>query len=1449
MTNFAVNKMPVGPVNLMEEDYSEDVNSSAVGDRALALAAAKEVPTEETREAARIGDRSSVLQAKGDSSNLQEKLIEEAIASRNVDLETLQQAVAMAPEKAQVQQELEDFFIEQGILVEGAEYTASDLRYVTNTLIAEQLFRDRISEVADETGFLGHIGDWVDRYLLRQMPIGMIEDLTRRKERKGEELLQAAITMNPTEYKEFIEGYIEELSQEGFFLSDNIFALQDGFEEALNAGYDPLAGVTQAFAALEAVGLGKPLKSGIKGLASLGKADSMVGRVAALEGQEAAAEVAEKTIKTTQGLDPTVITKAGPQAFDEGSSVVRPQSSKVLEIAENNTLWSKIRELDKKGVFGRLASPDEIRAAGVKIVDDYKARVTNKFNNYNIVEDLAGNAIVRTDFGRTKDGLPFKTLKGAEKAALKSEVPEAHAAPVDPDDLSKGYVIRIDKRLDLTGLTKEFDVEAVEYDAIRENLARVFGSNAALDDEYLTALANMGEAGATAVKESAGKFEKVLKTTPRDSKVAIVRVFKELRDGQDADVKQGYSRSEFADKFKEMHPKGLAPTDKDMEAYDALVQFEDAGWLMRANEALVRYVKKDYWALDLGDARGIGKRVDDIPEDTEVFNVSARIFEKVSELGEVPVWRLDIPHQEGDKVVQYVSNPKSVKVLDHSDVMGFNAGGRRVNPKANYFVAFDGERPRAFMTTFTEKQARQAVEQITNIQKMIKSKGGLAKIKETEELDDFILKNNDWNPSITTLREFADLVESKGWDIAKKVSYKQRNGEIVDEGVDSLHKGEKWDTYVKTQLHRYNDTLMDFGGGEAYNVDPVSAILGEFANAATHYTHRAYTYKAAAAWTKRAARKGSGVKLSDSFAKDDYLNQVQHAEITGSGAVARKLRHQRAVIRRRLKMKGPVQQRFEAFGQEVAEFISDSFKGKIQLTSLDPSDKLLSIGFQSAFGFFNVSQFFMQGFHAVTIAAISPVEGLRAAGMAIPLRMALNAGTPEAKKLGIERLTRWFGMSEKDMSELVEYIQTSGRDIVDGDAIELGTGPSYGVSGWGENSYLPSGLSNTLQTATNGGQKLLDFGLKPFRAGERLARMTGITTAFLEYKKKFPKASALSDEGRTWITTREQNLTFNMTASARPMFQEGLMKVPTQWLSYSFRAAEAVIMGRGFSGAERARLAFALMPFYGLTGMGLGASADYITEKTGIKDPEMYIALKYGFLDWLVQEISPVETALASRLAPMTAFTDLYKKIVGGESTMMEILGGPSGDIGSGIVKQFYDTLNEVLNGHTVSLTEDALAILRQPSGLDNVAKGVGILTNGMYRSKTGTILPVEMKPSDALISFLGFSPLEVSEFYSQKSDQFNSDKKLRKFSKEMKKDFQRALQIWREDEQKGTKMFQEIHTKIALSPFSEAQQRQIRNSLSDVSYREVYFIVKDLIERDRNNTALIVEQLFGGEE
>jgi len=267
---------------------------------------------------------------------------------------------------------------------------------------------------------------------------------------------------------------------------------------------------------------------------------------------------------------------------------------------------------------------------------------------------------------------------------------------------------------------------------------------------------------------------------------------------------------------------------------------------------------------------------------------------------------------------------------------------------------------------------------------------------------------------------------------------------------------------------------------------------------------------------------------------------------------------------------------------------------------------------------------------------------------------------------------------------------------------------------------------------------------------------------------------------------------------------------------------------------------------YGLTGMGLGSAADWATEQFGVENKNSYIAMKYGLIDWLIAEYSPVETAVATRLAPITAFADLYRDIIGGEASLIETLSGPSGQITSGIVGQFWETTSELINGHTVSLTQDALNILRQPSGLDNLAKGWGILNNGVYRSKTGATLPTELKPSDAIAQFFGFSALEVSEFYSRKRSSFMSSKQRRTFQKEMERDYSRALSLYATDPQTASALVGEVMTKIALTDLSEFEKGGIRSRLLQGRGDEIYKIQLDLYRRDKNFVGGMVDQILG---
>ncbi len=99
------------------------------------------------------------------------------------------------------------------------------------------------------------------------------------------------------------------------------------------------------------------------------------------------------------------------------------------------------------------------------------------------------------------------------------------------------------------------------------------------------------------------------------------------------------------------------------------------------------------------------------------------------------------------------------------------------------------------------------------------------------------------------------------------------------------------------------------------------------------------------------------------------------------------------------------------------------------------------------------------------------------------------------------------------------------------------------------------------------------------------------------------------------------------------------------------------------------------------------------------------------------------------------------------------------------------DSVASLLHGHTATLTDDVVKILRQPSGLDNIAKAIGIFNNGIYRSKNGIALESEMTVGDGIVALTGFTPLEVVENYSRLSQIYTSNKKFADFRKEVNRD------------------------------------------------------------------------------
>jgi len=1176
------------------------------------------------------------------------------------------------------------------------------------------------------------------------------------------------------------------------------------------------------------------------------------------------------------------VVHSGVDLVDEGLGVYvarfklgNPDSGAVFEpVAYRAGLDGKRVDVDlaeEAGtVGGRAVGPDGVRVPGATRLSQL---------------DEVGEGTEAASKVETKYEPPQAVIDMAEKVG-----PNAKVVQFDPSDASKGYLIEVSERIDTLGLPEKLSDQMWEATnlslagrIVRDTVGKLFNNSlttsaAIRDNERLTVLAQLGQGGRAAIKEIVRPYEKAIKSLNSEAEYTLRAVYTKLRDGSDAHLRVRYTEAEFRQEYKNLHPRKLEATDKEVEAYNALATVEEADYILKATKEVQRYVAKGYTtSVEVGeDVAGKGifvpaKRINpsQLEDGAIVRTVEGKIFGPIDEiLDEVPedfpVWKLDKPLGTGEK---YIIQPKSSRMVSPSDVMGYNPGGSRLNPFANYFVVIgdgEGSRLKSLISAFSEVDGNKALDQIRTIIKAIDS--------GADNIDDIIKANRDWNPGIQNKNDFDEYAFKVGWTKTKgealtgKLALKGRNDTLVKGDLDNpdIWDKAKVTDFIESDMRRNDKVLPEFGGGLAYNEDPVSSVFSQFGNSAYAYSNRAYTQNAMVGWVK-AVQNTEGqktgqfnwLKQTEGVSETDYETLFRTAEVTGTGAFARRMREMRNITLRRLDMQDEAADRLNRWGDQAAEYVFDgklpfgAFKGK-KMDLGDPTNLLLKVGFQSAFGFLNVSQFFMQGFHATSIMMISPVHGFKGAAMTFTQRGLLSAvKDPATYKEGIKRFAKAHDLTEETAEELMEYIRTSGRHIVDGDAIEAGTGIGFGVSGWRGQDLTYSAMKARTNELRDAAGKVLDVGLKPFNAGERLSRLTALNTAFLEFKKANPNVSAMSDRGRSWITSREQTLTFNMTTADKAMVQSSLMKVPTQWLSYSMRSMEAVFVGRGLSEGERLRLFGILGPMYGLSGFGFATSADYIGEKLEIEpDSSLYVGLKYGVIDGLSDYLlgdAGGAVGVGQRLAPINAFVDTYKAIV--EEGTLQTLGGPSGEITFNILKTAFEAMDNLANGHTVSMTEDVIKVLRQPSGLNNIAKGVGILNNGIYRSKNGIAIPGEMDVPQALISFLGFTPLQVQEFYSRKGSMYNSDKLLRTFRKEVNTDAENAFRLIDAGDKRGFELLNEIGSKIALSGFAWRDQVSLRRAAMKRLESQWPTMARKLLRQDRLYGLQATESIIFPEE
>ena len=1413
-----------------------------VFERVMAISAATGASFEDVGTAIEDSPEGVTADAKKASTVDPTHIVQEAVEQES-DPEVMRERVSETMAKNEDFVNASEYFVETALTNPDGSVTQSGQRLLYNMAFAEKVIADKINEVNEDTSTLGMFTDFVDRFILRALPIGMVEDLTFRTTREGEAFIGNAATMGPEEFEEFFTQFVEERASEGVFKSENIFAYQELAEAVETRGINPTDNLDFAFGVFDLLGLGKVAKAALKG-------GTVVKKVAAVSGSSEAAEVGSRIAKVGGDVDPDATADLTVKSLDTDPTNTRPLTNKSFtfseEIVEENPLVQSLKATEDTGFLGRVAREDEKAPLIKKTREDYE-KALNRGVDVDILKDNFGLLQVAIKVGRKSDGAPFKRRRDAEKLAERdprAEVVEQETVTGKPE-----FFVQIKHNIDISGVADDIEIGGLERDAVRQLYADYVGAKALSDSDRLTTLSNLGEAGVNVIAKEGQRYIDDIEALSFDSFKTLNKVLQDIRDGvsHSGVRRQFFDRDEFISKWKTFHPKGAAPTEKDFDAYYSAKTISDANWILKASGLLRGAIAKNFWSLEVPgiDGRLMGKRVDEVPEGAEVF-YKGSVVDPSTVPEKVSIWKLDA---NLENEVRYVADPETVKALDYEDVLGYNPAGLRDNHNARYFAVVGDDKPRAFVGTFTEKQAIKATEEVNEIfDAAVRLGPDPDALRNSDEFNEVVRKNNTWNTDITDADSFLAFAKAQKWDFTKKASYKERNGEVTPtEATDKdLYHGTSWGDYVATNASRSNDVIIEFGGARASQEDPIASVVKNFNSESFRLAYNAYSQRSIVSWVKKAMVKGSGVEFPKNVDVKDYRRLFEGAKVTGTRKSARELARIKSIIQRRMSYQTEIDESFSRAGAMVAEFVFDKSGGRIKAGPVSPITALLKFGFESSFGFFAFSQAIVQSAHILSLAAISPKFATKAVTMAMNLRFALNAPDAASEALAVQRMAKYHGISEADAQELATYIKRSGRGMIEGDAMELGTATSYGVAGW-LGRKMPVGGAAVSGTQKAAG-KFLHKGKAPFRFGERMARLTAITTAFLETKAKYPKLSALSDEGIAAITQREQALTFNMTTGNRAAFQEGIMRLPSQFLSYSFRSFEAVAIGKDLSKAERSRLAASMLLFYGAGGTGFfAASGPYLAEMMGAEPGgDAHKLIQRGVVDYLINEglgtFTDTRVALSGRIAPLTAFYDLYNNIYDGK--FAEVALGPSGSIGSNLTHNFHRAMGNLLNGRDTLLTENVINALRTPSGIDAISKAYAVYNYGTYKSKTGTPLGFELKTSDAVALLLGIAPEEVHEVFEAGGRIYWTKNQIRTFTKEINNHVDTVFSdrfVLGSDEQ--TRMLDQISDKISLSGLPEKDKQRLRRGILRGREDKVLRMILELYEQDKPFEAEALER------
>lgn len=849
-----------------------------------------------------------------------------------------------------------------------------------------------------------------------------------------------------------------------------------------------------------------------------------------------------------------------------------------------------------------------------------------------------------------------------------------------------------------------------------------------------------------------------------------------------ADQDKWMSSTEFTSFIK---GTGRQYDGKDWLAYKAYRELNDFDYLVRNNLIHSRLATQGFKTVDISrtavadqfhDGYTTAKPVsfDDI-DDAFVFDISkgktvANEVDTFSALksGDYVAVKLPEPIDvDGNSIQSLIAPRTALKSSElHPLQLGYRVGGARNyypgGGAARFKVGQATERTtrgggkavgRASTTTLT--RTRKEAEEFAN---QLEEARGLYLQTLDGTVDDAILK--DKFDAIGLQGELRDWAKVKTQFKTGRLNpnNKFEFQTIKDElpSYEQLRKDQqvtsfKDDVFEDTDLSALSDTrglywskrgehLLDTTGGKLTTVDPVESLDKSLRNLLDTQQFNAFGTRSITQWVERFNAADKGLGAHRAFNVDIEALKLPPKEASLAKA-------SQAAIKRLTNTKE--ERLYNSFLEGASYFIEGAPIARklapavFDIGQKDPVGAIRSMAFHAYLGLGNIAQVPLQMTQGLMIA--SAVDDIPF-GTVLKDAWKLTAFNKNPNKATRHAMAKHIDGHFKDDIDSVHFMETydkTGFGIIEDSTALLDQSGTGGIG-------LKSGFFGKATGA------LADAGRIPFDIAEGFNRRSAFSIAYRKLSKEKGQKFLDTEDGLDALVDLTDEYNLRMLSSRQSAFQQGLLSVPTQFLSYMVRFTEAVLPTKiggstAFSGAEKSRMVLAVSLFGGTAGVPAATETyDALREWAGVdnKDATLDKYIRNGLFDGVLFHLSGGElnTSFGARVSPIKGMVDAVTRLADPETTFAEAALGASGSF----TNSFIDSVSKIARlavhddpdykDYTEALTD---VLKDNVSSIGTATRAVMAMQTGIYYSRNVNKV-AKITKYEAIASIFGLPPSKV---------------------------------------------------------------------------------------------------------